>query len=240
MMLVCVLGSTGSAHSANLNVSPVVIEIDSPRKAAAVTVTNGTGRTVTYQAEALVWRQENGVDRYEPTDELVVVPPIFEIGPNSSQVVRVMLRVPAPADVERTYRVMLEDITQASAKEKTEITFRFSHNLPVLVAPSGQVNNTAQWLPCAAGSSPAAKSAPANEICVRIRNTGNRRIKVTELILSGNGWEQSLPVHGGFNILAGAEREWRAPRRANHTGLLQRVQVRTAESGTLAATTVQP
>lgn len=238
ILLACSAGSTPLVRANNLNVSPVVVEIDSPRKAAAITLTNGSDRAVTYQVEALNWRQENGVDRYQPTDELVVVPPIFEIAPHSSQVVRVMLRVPAPSGVERTYRVLLEDITQAPATENTGIAFRFSHNLPVLVAPAGKINNVMQWRPCAA--EPAVRQAGPAELCVRLRNAGNRRIKVTELLMSGNGWQQALPVHGGFNLLAGAEREWRAPRKDGQAGPLQNLQVRTAESGSLTAEAAQP
>jgi fimbrial chaperone protein len=230
LALACVAGAAhGPLSAASINVSPVVVEVGSPRKAVAVTITNNSNRAVTFQADALTWRQDNGVDRYEPTGDLLVVPSVLEIPPNGGQVIRVVLRKPAPSPVERTYRLILEDITtDVAPPEGKGLAFRFTHNLPVMIAPSAKVQNSMQWKPCAA-------PAPAKQLCVSLRNSGNRRIKVASIKLGGDAWQQTLPLKEQLNVLAGAYREWRLPPAAGNAGPVRTVTVLTAQGETLQA-----
>ena len=240
-LLACGLGCATVAAAAGVTISPVVIEIDAPRRAVAVTVTNNGDQPITLQTEAMVWRQVNGADTSEPTDDLLVVPPIVTVPAAGSQVFRVMLRAPVPAPQERTYRLMLEDISAVQATtEQTAVTFRLTHNLPVMVAPAGQVVNAVRWKPCetpVAGSATPAKTPEAGigQACVRLQNAGNRRIKVQTLTLAGDDWRQAISLKSGENILAGAEREWRVPLPAGQAGALRAVQVQTALGQNLAA-----
>ena len=87
-----------------------------PRRPVAISVTNSGGRPIRLQAEVLLWQQTDGKDRYEPSDALLVVPSIVDVPANSTQVVRVVLRSPVPSPVERTYRLVLDDITEEKAE----------------------------------------------------------------------------------------------------------------------------
>ena len=228
------------SQAAGLSISPVVIEVDTARRAVAVTVTNQGDEAVTFQTDTLVWRQVNGVDKFDPTDELLVVPPIVKIAPHSSQVFRVTLRQPSPSPIERTYRVVLEDVSESQRATNTNggasVGFKFAHNLPVMIAPAGKINNAARWAACAPKAAAAAERAPSSpEACIRLLNAGNRRFKVRNLTVTGDDWKQDFPVKDGANILAGAEREWRIPLQAGQTGALRSVQVQTARGETLQA-----
>lgn len=236
-LLACNVGCTALASAAGVTISPVVLEIDSPRKAIAVTLTNNGDRPATFQTEALVWHQVNGRDQTEPTDELLVVPPIVEVPARGSQIFRVMLRSRAPSPVERTYRVMLEDITeeQAASSGQASVAFKLTHSLPVLIAASGQVVNVLRWKPCPPVGAPATSGMSSAEACVRLLNAGNRRVKVQSLTLGGVGWQQALSIKGGVNVLTGAEREWRVPLQVGQKGALHNVQVLTARGELLQA-----
>lgn len=237
--LASALGYPASLQAAGLAISPVVVEVNSPRKSVAITVTNDSDRALTFQTDTMVWRQVNGLDQYEPTDELLVVPPIVEIAPNASQLFRVTLRVPVDSPVERTYRLILEDITEASAvAEEGSVAFKFVHNLPVMVAPAGKIVNALRWKPCAlnTASTPLKPSAARTpQACVLVYNAGNRRVKIQTLTLTGDGWEQVLQLKAGENVLAGAEREWRVPLQPGQTGAVRGVQTQTARGETLQA-----
>jgi fimbrial chaperone protein len=232
--LIGFLGCPQVAGAAGLMISPVVIEVESARKAIAVTVTNQSDKVVRFQTDTMLWQQVNGTDRFEPSDELLVVPPIVEVPPNASQVFRVILRAPKPATVERTYRIILEDVSDPlTSVESSAVSFRFVHNLPVLIAPSVKPTAAVKWAPCAFNGAMASINPP--ETCLRLLNAGNRRVKVQNLTVAGDGWKQDFPVKDGFNILAGAEREWRIPLQAGQTGALRSVQVQTARGETLQA-----
>ena len=232
-------GTATLANAAGISISPVVVEMDSPRRAVAVSVNNSGDRPITLQSDVLLWQQIDGTDRYEPTDALLVVPPIVEIQPGSSQVFRLILRTPVPSPVERTYRLVLEDISENQVKDgQTAISFKLTHNLPIMIAPAGKVRNTIRWKPCTATVAPAPAAKPSTaEACLRLLNAGNRRVKVQTLTLAGTGWQQDLPLKDSINVLAGAEREWRVALAPGHSGALNGVQVLTARGEKLQAET---
>ena len=94
----------------------------------------------------------------------------------------------------------------------------------------------ARWAACTPKAASAAERAPSSPAaCIRLLNAGNRRFKVRNLTVTGDGWKQDFTVKDGVNILAGAEREWRIPLQAGQTSALRSVQVHTARGETLQA-----
>lgn len=243
LLLACTVNSAALAGAGGIAISPVVLELDSPRKAIAVTVTNSGDRPITLQTDTMTWKQVNGTDQNEPTDDLLVVPTIVTVPANSSQMFRVMLRAPNPSPLERTYRLILEDISEAQPSEQGDqpvVAFKFSHSLPLLIAPSGKIVNAVSWKPCAVANAAASSVKSAGlgkEACVRLLNAGNRRIKVQGLTLAGEGWQQPFSLKTGENILAGAEREWRVPLQPGQAGAVRGVQVQIANAKPLTAET---
>ena len=242
-----------------LTIAPVIIEIATPRKPVAVKLTNDSDRPVTFQLDAAIWQQVDGNDVYAPSDDLLLSPSILNIPPRKSQTFRVLLRDGRPSPVERTYRVMVEDISEATEQsDAPEVAFKFTHNLPVLVAPSGKIANAMQWRPClqteivgtseyllAEASKSISKVVNADaakpethtlmEACVRLLTSGNRRVKVQKLILTGDGWQETLSLKAGYNVLVGAEREWYVPLQHVQRNSVRQVHVHTAEGGVLVA-----
>lgn len=228
-LLAALLACPAGAAANGLTISPVVVEIGAARRVVSVTVTNRTAKPITLQSQTRLWQQVNGVDHYAPSDDLLVVPAMAQVGANASQVFRITLRRPVPAPLERTYRLILDDITAEQAPDgRAAVAFKFSHNLPVMVAPSGPVTQRVRWTPCA--------TAPGSAMaCVRLFNAGNRRVKVQSLTLAGDGWQQVLPLKAGENVLAGAARQWQVPQPAGQAGPVRQVQVVTAQGSTLQA-----
>jgi fimbrial chaperone protein len=239
LLLAGVLGGPSLAGAAGLTIAPVLIEIDQPRRAVAVVVTNTSTQPVTLQAASLLWQQVNGRDETTPSDDLLVVPAIAKVAPNASQVFRVALRRPVPAGLERSYRLLLEDISEdqkaaAEGAAGSGISIRLSHSLPVMVAPSGKVVNAVHHVPCATPAASQSAASPA-QACVRLVNNGNRRIKIDALTVAGEGWEQRIPISPAVNVLAGAAREWRLPLESPRDTALSDVKVHLSHGPTLSA-----
>lgn len=245
--LVCVwytaaLLASGSAV-AQVLISPVVVELGARQRTVAVTVTlsDKASGPMRLQADVLRWEQDvQGHDVTEPSDDLLVTPPIADLKPGDRQVFRLALRGARPSPEELTYRLILEDIAESPAATEAapgmNINFRMRYDLPVMVAPVSKVVNVLRWKPCVAATTPATKPSAA-EACVRLLNAGNRRVKVQTLTLAGAGWQQDLPLKDGVNVLAGAEREWRVVLAPGHSGALNGVQVLTARGEKLQAET---
>lgn len=231
-------------------INPVVIELGAGQRIGAVTVTLSETATapMRLQAELMRWEQDvQGADLTEPNDDLLVTPVIAELRPGEKQVFRVALRGVRPAPEELAYRLILEDIAEPTNATNIApgiaINFRMRYDLPVLVAPVGPIVNALRWKPCQsqadelAGPASQAKSATTRttEVCLRVLNAGNRRVKVQTLMLAGNGWQQTVVLKDGVNVLAGAEREWRIPLQSGQIDTLRGVQVQTARGETLQA-----
>lgn len=179
-----------------ITISPVLVELSTVRRVVSVTITNPSDQPMSFQTETLAWSQPDGTNHYEPTEDLLVAPPIAEIPPQSSQIFRVTLRRPLSGTVEQAYRLILEDVSEELAPQPGVVAIRFKHNLPVFVTPPGEAKAAPRWSRCAAA---------AGKGCVQLDNDGSGRLRVSELTVAGQGWQQKIP---GGAVLAGAWKQW--------------------------------
>ena len=179
-----------------ITISPVLVELSTARRVVSVTINNPSDQAMNIQAETLAWSQPDGANHYEPTEDLLVAPPIAEIPPQSSQIFRVTLRRPVSGTVEQAYRLVLEDVSEELNPKPGVVAIRFKHNLPVFVIPPGEAKAAPRWSRCA---------AVAGKGCVRLDNDGSRHIRVSELTVAGQGWQQT--IQGGA-VLAGTWKQW--------------------------------
>src|ERR1700733_14648359 len=94
-----------------LTISPVLVELSPHRRITSITVSNPADHPVSFQTQTLAWSQPDGSDVYIDSDELIVVPPIAEIGAGESQIFRVTTRAMAGTQ-ERAYRLSFADVTK--------------------------------------------------------------------------------------------------------------------------------
>lgn len=212
----------GAAHG--MGVSPVLIELSSARRVVSVVVSNPTASPKTFQTQLLSWRQDNGADHYGESEDLIVTPAIAQIAAGGTQVFRVALRGGPPMPIERSYRLILEDISEDSPSQGgSAVNLRFRFSLPVMVAPSIPVSAVARWSLCA---------APPGKGCVRLDNEGNRRLRLSTLSLEGQGgWRQDV-VGAAGTVLAGAWKQWQFELSPHHQGVPLRISAK-GEGGTL-------
>ena len=179
-----------------VTISPVLVELSTARRVVSVTITNPSDQAMNFQAETLAWSQPDGTNHYEPTEDLLVAPPIAEIPPQASQIFRVTLRRPLSGTVEQAYRLVLEDVSEELNPQPGVVAIHFKHNLPVYVTPPGEAKAAPRWSRCAAA---------AGKGCVQLDNDGSHHFRVSELTVAGQGWQQTIP---GGAVLAGAWKQW--------------------------------
>lgn len=213
------LALAAAGASAQVLINPVVVDFAPAQRVATITLTLAPGarRTVAFQAGAMRWRQDaGGESRHEPDDGIVVVPPVFELRPGQSQRVRVGLRAARPGPQEQAWRLVFEELPAADDVPGGAVSFRMRYDLPVMLAPSQPAREQIEWERCDGGE---------RHLCVRAANSGNRRVTLRSLDLSGSGWAVTLdePV----TLLAGTRREWRLPRPPGSAGEVRTVSART-------------
>jgi fimbrial chaperone protein len=210
--MLAALGFAPGAAKA-VTISPVIVELSPAKKVVSVTVTNPSDQAVSFQAGVLAWSQPDGEDRYEDSNDLMVVPPIADIGAGRSQIFRVARRIP-PGQREQAYRVVLEDVTDETAgkADAATVNIRVRHSLPVFVAATDKPRTEVRLGPCSA-------TAAAGRDCLRLDNDGERYLVVKSLSLDSGGVRKNVPV--GSRVLAGAWHEWTLDVPAGRTGPLQ-------------------
>lgn len=124
------LAAPAPATAGSLQVDPIRLEINTGRRTATLRVRNQEQSPVTIRAYALDWSQPNGEDRYDETSAVIASPPIFTIPGGGTQLIRIGLR--NPAGVPRAYRLMVEEVPQASPGGGVQVALRL--NLPLFVS----------------------------------------------------------------------------------------------------------
>jgi len=128
--LAALFAAPAPALAGSLQIDPIRLEINAGRRTATVRVTNQEQVPVAIRAYALTWTQIDGEDRYEDTTAVIVSPPIFTIPAGATQLIRVGLRNPAGG--ARAFRLMIEEVPQASPGGGVQVALRL--NLPLFVS----------------------------------------------------------------------------------------------------------
>ena len=183
----------GSVWAGSLSVSPVRVEIASPRTAAAIEIQNTGTQPAQLQVERYRWESSpRGEDKLEPTDDFLVTPPILTLAPGQRQIVRVMFLKPTDPRTEASFRLILQETPLGDPPPNTVATM-LRLNLPVFVTPPGAKPRLVWSLHTAAG-----------QTWLRVHNEGNAHA----FLASARGADgAALSAVGGY-VLPGALREW--------------------------------
>ncbi|MBC5767659.1 fimbrial biogenesis chaperone [Ramlibacter albus] len=230
-------------------IQPVVVQFAAKQKVVAVSLamSERAAAPMQLQAQVLRWTQDSeGGAVTQPADDVLVSPAITQLHPGQRQVFRLALRNPQPAGVEKAYRLVLEDVAQvpadASGSPQAGLHIRMRYDLPVLVPPQGPPLQALQWAQCPTLGPQGARvaSGPAADAyalaCVRLLNAGNRRVRLHAVRVTGEGWQEDLPLkQDAPAILAGAQREFRFQLPPSSGGAIRGVQAQTTRGEVLRA-----
>jgi fimbrial chaperone protein len=79
LTLLGAMATTPARADAVLEVAPVLLDIQAPSATGTVSVKNDNARPTTIQVRLFRWRQGDGEERYEPTQDVVASPPIADV-----------------------------------------------------------------------------------------------------------------------------------------------------------------
>ncbi|MDE2445082.1 MAG: molecular chaperone [Alphaproteobacteria bacterium] len=218
-----------SVSAATLQVSPINIEVLAPATTATETLSNIEGKGVlNCQVRVFKWTQVNGVEKLEPTKDVVASPPALTIKEGANATVRIVRLSKTPIVAEETYRLLVDEIPPAPTKGTEAVAFAVRHNIPVFFAPPGLTTKVA-W------SAKAVKGG----IRVIATNSGQRHIRVASLQMSGNG-ETDVYNNGlaGY-ALAGNSNGWLVKSKAIKSGSTIKITAKVNDAPVTATVQVQ-
>lgn len=167
------------ASQAAMGISPVRVDLSNQRDRAVVTISNTEDVAKSYQAEMVNWVQtELEPEKYSPSDDILVVPPLFTLQPGEQQVVRIGMLQAADQNLERTYRMFVRELgTPGEGRtETTGIKMRVQIGIPVFVAPSMANSNINLELLDVVQRE--------GQLYLQFENTGNTHAKIVDVYYS--------------------------------------------------------
>jgi len=130
----------------SFQVSPVRVHLTPFAPTAAITVRNeSTTEDVVIQTRAADWRQENGEDVYNLSNDLIATPPIFTLKPGASQTVRVGLRKTVQTDVQQTFRLYLTEVPPPPKPGFQGLQVALNIGIPIFIAPLKPESTLPSW-----------------------------------------------------------------------------------------------
>ena len=177
VVLACLLlAAAAPALAGRFSVAPIRVDFGAGLRIGAVTVTSEDDHPLVFKNTPSLWTQNaDGGDLYTPTADLVVTPPLLRVETGEPRIVRIgTLR--DPGDVERSYRVFLEEQAPANPEGGgATIAVVIKFGVPVFVAPRSER---------VAGSAEIVERKPAR-ISVQVKNTGNVHFNVETITANG-------------------------------------------------------
>ncbi|MGA2276714.1 MAG: fimbria/pilus periplasmic chaperone [Terracidiphilus sp.] len=194
--ILAILWTSLTAGAQALSVLPVNIFLPPGQMATSLTVTNAGKSETAIQIRVFAWNQKGDDDPLTATENVLLSPPIATIAPGSSQVIRIILRMPAEYR-EATYRILVDQIPPPAEPGVVHMVLRLS--IPIFVQPSTRSFPDVQFH----------VERNAGQIDLVAINTGNLHEAIRDIVLTtSDGRKLKADTRTSPYILAGATRRW--------------------------------
>jgi fimbrial chaperone protein len=190
------------ATAGSLEVSPISIEVTAPAQATVVRVRNLAKAPIVTQLRVFRWHQVDGVDRLEPSTDVVVSPPMATLAAGAEQTVRLIRTGGARSQGEDAYRLVVDELPQAPTLRSGSVAVVVRHSLPVFFRPPGEDRASLSW-----------KFETRNgRDALVAHNAGLRRMRIAALSLRDEGGQtvQVAPGLAGY-VLSGSTMRFELP-----------------------------
>lgn len=163
----------GPVPAAALRVAPVIIELQAGEATSTINVWNAGAQPINVQVRVFRWRQVNGEEILEPTNDVVASPPMAQLAPQAENVIRVVRVAKTAITGEESYRLLVDELPDSRNLNDGTIDFVLRHSIPVFfTAPEAAAPAVSFGVTRVAGG-----------YRVSAVNSGGRRLRVTNLVL---------------------------------------------------------
>jgi fimbrial chaperone protein len=199
--LTCLVLTAPLAYAGSFMVDPTRIELTPDQLSATLVVRNDDQESAAIRVEVKSWQQKDGEDVFEPTQEILVTPPIVNVPSGTEQILRIALRRPLDPNKELTYRIFLQEIPPPPRPGFRGLQVALRISLPAFALPATGVKSKSDWK--------LAYDAKQHALRVALANTGNDHLQVQEFTLAAPGSEKVLAVRQTSQyVLAGQSLNW--------------------------------
>ncbi len=189
------------SRAAALQVAPVLVEVAAPSATSSVTLRNEGMRPLDTQVRVFKWSQVNGVEKLEPTRDVVASPPSATLDSRTDYTIRVVRTAKTPVEREEAYRLVVDELPDPARERNGTVVVVVRHAIPVFFTPVEANMPKVTW----------SVQTKGNQLVLTAVNAGGRRVRLSNMTVS-DGKSQ---VHFGSGLvgysLAGASMSWTRP-----------------------------
>lgn len=206
----------GRDSGSSVLIWPTLLEIQADQNATALWLENRGSRPAQMQVRVFAWTQPDGENQYKEQHELVATPPMLTVAPGRRQMIRLSRARAAPADIEEAYRVVVDEIPDATAATQgVGVRFQLRYSLPLFVQASEHTHTR---------HSSGRDDAPqprltwsllreGDDLWLRMDNAGRIRARLTNVEFEGGTHSMGDGLFG--YVLARSRARWRLPGHLN-------------------------
>jgi fimbrial chaperone protein len=178
----------------SFGVSPVRVDLSAKKPNGSVQITNTGDSPVTVQVQAAQWAMRGSENEYGETNDFIVNPPVFSLEPGGTQRIRIGLRGVNPAAVERSYRLILEEVPKAAESGTVAMILKLS--LPIFIQPGTPVAPVLVW---------GAQRDDDGSLRLAVSNNGDAHDRISSVELETDFGKLEVPMSG--YVLPGNSRD---------------------------------
>ena len=201
MTLVILLCAAFTSHAGSFGVSPIRLDFDRSTKTGVITVTNDDEARLSFQMKLMEWTQDaQGADQYAESSDLIFFPQLMVLEPKEKRIIRVGTKSP-PSASERTYRLFIEEIPDASEAraQGTQVAVKLRFGVPLFIAPlKAELSGAITDVKFVKGE--------IGQIQLMVKNSGNQHFRFETISAKAAG--VVLGEVSGWYLLAGAQRAY--------------------------------
>ena len=178
--------------ASNFVVTPTQIDLSTSTTSALLTLRNLSKTPLRFEVTLFTWSEdEHGAMTLQPSTDVTFFPKLIELAAGTSHNVRLGINAGASRDVERSFRIFVEELpinrrrTPTRSRSAPRSASRCSF-APAKPARSAVVDSV---------------SVAGGKVLTRVRNTGNLHINVDTIAVKGTG--ASKRRHSARKVRAG-------------------------------------
>lgn len=186
---------SSAVFASSIGVSPIRVDLSAEQRVGSITITNSSNQPKTIQLRLFAWQHQGQDTALTQTKDLLAAPPIAVIPAQKSQIVRVGMRIEPDQTIEKSYRLMIEELPP---RQNSGVAIALKISLPIFVKPIAHAQAELSWLIETRGT----------EQYLRVDNSGTAHAKIDHLSLSP---ALLAPSNATSNIyvLPGAHYRWK-------------------------------
>ncbi len=190
--------AAGPVAAQSLQVAPLMIDLPPAAASSVLTLQTDNNEGVAVQARVFRWSQNDGGDKLEKTEDVLISPPMLTLRNGTPSTLRLVRVAKTPVSGEETYRVLIDELPDRKKLQAGTVALTVRQSLPVFFAGDDVRAGSLAWKVV----------NRKGKLVLEASNAGQKRVKLLKLAVTDEN-NHDLVKNGGLAyVLGGQTKAW--------------------------------